>query len=323
VDVARPIDSRFYKRAYEERRLVRENEMGLQIFNKNLCFITMRYRDWLNLNLHLLWCHNLPVARGWVEGNQSVMRSEKHTDSSAWLVREGWAEVEHDGQRHHAEPGQWLIVKPGKRTQSFSADARMISIAFDARWPDGTHLFDEGLSVVVDADMVPSLEKRVRPILNLMKRVNPDTWDARDHRVDLATFLKLENLLCDWLVALGDVLAARGIDHSGHSGIDDRVRAAIDLLQAGHWAEPFDPHRLSAAVGLSQNHLIRLFRQELQTTPGKYRDRLRVEHARHRLLQPEARIKEVALELGFNHLPHFSKWFKQHTGKTPREMRNG
>jgi len=69
---------------------------------------------------------------------------------------------------------------------------------------------------------------------------------------------------------------------------------------------------------LSQNHLIRLFRRELQTTPGKYHDRLRVEHARHRLLQPETRIKEVAIELGFTHLPHFSKWFKNACGTTPR-----
>jgi len=53
----------------------------------------------------------------------------------------------------------------------------------------------------------------------------------------------------------------------------------------------------------------------------RYRDWLCIEHARQRLLQPESRIKEVAIELGFIHLPHFSKWFKQHTGKTPREMR--
>ena len=283
----------------------------------------MRYCDWLNLNLHLLWCHNLPVARGRSDAGQPVMRSTEYTNSGAWFVREGWAEVEHDGQHHRAEPGQWLIVKPGKRVQSFSADTRMISIAFDARWPDGTHLFDEGLSLVVNGDEVPVLEKRVRPILELMKRVNPDTWEARDHRVDLATFLKLEYLLCDWLGALGEVLAAMGIPHSGHHGIDERVRAAIDLLQAENLAEPFDAARLSNAVGVSQNHLIRLFRQELQTTPGKYRDQLRAEHARHRLLQPDARIKEVALELGFNHLPHFSKWFKQHTGKTPRELRKG
>jgi AraC-like DNA-binding protein len=284
---------------------------------------TMRYRDWLNLNIHLLWCHNLPVAKGRDDAGEATMRSTEYTNSGAWLVREGWAQVEHGGQRHRAKPGQWLIVKPGRRVQMFSADARLISIAFDARWPDGSHLFDDGLSLMVDGAEAPLLEKRVRPILNAMKRVNPDTWDARDHEVDLALFLKLDNLLRHWLVALAAVLESRGIGHSGHFGIDERVRTVIDLMHASDLGDPFDAARLAAKVSLSQNHLIRLFRRDLQTTPGQYWDRLRVEHARHRLLQPDARVKEVALELGFTHLSHFSKWLKRHTGNSPRAMKDG
>jgi AraC-like DNA-binding protein len=281
----------------------------------------MRYRDWLNLNIHLLWCHNLPVARG-REDAGGVLRSTEYTNSGAWLVREGWAQVEHGSQCHRAKPGQWLIVKPGKRVQTFSADARLISIAFDARWPDGSHLFDKGLSRVVDGKDAPELEKLVRPILQTLKRVNPDTWDARDHVVDLSLFFHIEQLLFRWLVALAGVLAAQGIVHSGHSGIDERVHAAIDLMHTFDLAEPLDSARIATKVGLSTNHLVRLFRRELQTTPTQYWDRLRIEHARHRLLQPDARVKEVSIELGFTYLSHFSKWFKQRTGKTPRAMRH-
>jgi AraC-like DNA-binding protein len=281
----------------------------------------MRYRDWLNLNIHLLWCHNLPVARG-REETGDVLRSTEYTNSGAWLVREGWAQVEHGDQCHRAEPGQWLIVKPCQRVQTFSPDARLISIAFDARWPDGAHLFNKGLSLVVDGKDAPELEKLVRPILQTMKRVNPDTWDARDHVVDLALFFQIEQLLLRWLVALAGVLAERGVGHSGHSGIDERVHSAIDLMHTFDLAEPLNSEQLAARVSLSQNHLVRLFRRELKTTPTQYWDRLRLEHARHRLLQPEARVKEVSIELGFTYLSHFSKWFKRNTGKTPRAMRD-
>ncbi len=282
----------------------------------------MRYRDWLNLNIHLLWCHNLPVARGRKDAGP-VLRSTEFTNSGAWLVREGWAQVEHGDQRHRAEPGQWLIVKPGPRVQTFSPDARLISIAFDARWPDGSHLFDKGLSLVVDGARAPDLERLVRPILNTLKRVNPDTWDARDHEVDLALFFRIEQLLLRWLVALAGVLAQHGVHHSGHSGVDERVRQAIDLLHAGDLAEPLDSASLAAKVGLSPNHLLRLFRRDLKTTPARYWERMRIEHARHRLLLPESRVKEVSIELGFTYLSHFSKWFKRHTGSTPRAMRYG
>jgi hypothetical protein len=161
----------------------------------------MRYRDWLNLNIHLLWCYNLPVARGREDAGE-VLRSTEYTNSGAWLVREGWAQVEHGGRTHRAKPGQWLIVKPGRRVQTFSANARLISIAFEARWPDGSPLFDTGLSLVVDGKEVPDLEKTVRPILQTMKRINPDTWDARDHVIDLALFFEIEQHLLRWLVTL-------------------------------------------------------------------------------------------------------------------------
>lgn len=282
----------------------------------------MRYRDWLNLNIHLLWCHNLPVARG-REDEGPVLRSTEYTNSGAWLVREGWAQVEHDGQRHRAKPGQWLIVKPGRRVQTFSSDARLVSIAFDARWPDGSHLFDKGLSVVVDEEDAPELEKLVRPILRTMQRVNPDTWDARDHAVDLVLFFRIEELLLRWLVALSKVLETRGVLHAGHAAIDERIRSAIDLMHTYDLAEALDLERLAAQVHLSQTHLVRLFRRDVQTTPSQYWDRLRLEHARHRLLQPDSRVKEVSIELGFTYLSHFSKWFKRHTGKTPRAMQRG
>jgi AraC-like DNA-binding protein len=275
----------------------------------------MIYRNWLSLNLHLLWCHNRRVAEGRVVTGDTLEFTE-FTNSAAWLVREGWAQVEQDGRCLKAHPGQWLIVKPGARVQTFSRNARMLSIAFEARWPDGSHLYEDGLSVVIEASECPSLEKKVRPILKAVMRIAPGTWDLRAHQADLRCFLRLQRLLCEWLSELSNVLEAKTIRHSGHFGIDERVRMAVDLLHARDLAEPITQEALAAQVGVSPNHLIRLFRKELQTTPQQLWDRLRLEHARSHLRQPDVRVKEVAIELGFKHLSHFSKWFKRHTGKT-------
>lgn len=281
----------------------------------------MLYRNWLNLKLHLLWCHQRHVAKG-TQITGPTLRFTEFTNSAAWLVREGWAQVEHDGQCHTAHPGQWLIVKPGPRVQTFSHDARMLSIAFEVRWPDGSHLYQDGLSLVIDAAAVPALEQKIRPILNAVTEIAPDTWDVRDHPADLHGFLRLELLLCEWLAALSAILDQRGIQHSGHFGIDERVRMAIDLLHARDLADPLALEILAAAVHISPNHLIRLFRKNLQTTPHQFWDRLRIEHAQSRLRQPNIRVKEVSSDLGFKHLSHFSKWFKRHTGKTPQSLRD-
>jgi AraC-like DNA-binding protein len=281
----------------------------------------MVYRNWLNLKLHLLWCHNRHVAKGTRETGPTL-RFTEFTNSAAWLVREGWAQVEQDGQCHTANPGQWLIVKPGPRVQTFSHDARMISIAFEARWPDGSHLYQDGLSLVIEASEAPALEQKIRPILNTVMEIAPGTWDLRDHPVDLRCFLRLEQLLCEWLAELSGILDTRAIRHSGHFGIDERVRMAVDLLHARDLADPLALETLAAAVHISPNHLIRLFRKDLQTTPHQFWDRLRIEHAQNRLRQPDIRIKEVAIDLGFKHLSHFSKWFKRHTGGPPQSVRD-
>ncbi len=280
----------------------------------------MLYRNWLNLNLHLLWCHNRHVAEGTKKTGPTLEFTE-FTNSAAWLVREGWARVEHDGQSYTAHPGEWLIVKPGPRVQTFSHDARMLSIAFEARWPDGSHLYQEGLSLVIKASEAPELEQMVRPILNLVMEIAPGTWDVRDHPADLRCFLRLEQLLCEWLSVLSEILDGRGVRHSGHFGIDERVRIAVDLLHARDLADPLALEVLAAAVHISPNHLIRLFRKDLKTTPNQFWDRLRIEHAQSRLRQSEIRIKEVAIDLGFKHLSHFSKWFKRHTGRPPQSVR--
>jgi AraC-like DNA-binding protein len=280
----------------------------------------MLYRNWLNLKVHLLWCHNRHVAEG-TRATGPTLRFTEFTNSAAWLVREGWARVEHDGQCHTAHPGQWLIVKPGSRVQTFSHDARMLSIAFEARWPDGSHLYQEGLSLVIEASEAPALERKIRPILNAVMEIAPGTWDDRDHRADLHCFLRLELLLCEWLSALAGILDGRGIQHSGHFGIDERVRMAVDLLHARDLADPLALEMLAAAVHISPNHLIRLFRKDLQTTPHQFWDRLRIEHAQSRLRQSNIRVKEVAIDLGFKHLSHFSKWFKRHAGCPPQSLR--
>ena len=281
----------------------------------------MLYRHWLNLNVHLLWCHNQPVAKSW-DVTGPTLRFTGYTNSGAWLVMKGWARVTQDGRTHEAKPGQWLIVKPGKRVQTFASDTRMLSVAFEARGPDGSHLFDEGLSLVVDAKEAPVLERKAMPLLRSMKVVNPDTWDAREHRVDLDRFLLLQRRLCEWLQALGEVLDDHGIAHSGKMGIDARLRKAIDLLNAYELGTSIDLQHVAAQAGISLNHLTRLFRRDLHTTPHEYRDRLRIEYACGRLAQPGSRVKEVAIELGFKYLSHFSKWFKRHTGKSPREMQH-
>jgi AraC-like DNA-binding protein len=86
--------------------------------------------------------------------------------------------------------------------------------------------------------------------------------------------------------------------------IQDRFAHAISLQS------------LSGEVGLSKFHLLRLFREEVGTTPHAYQLHLRISRARE-LLDAHASAAEVALACGFADQAHFTRAFKRIVGYTP------
>jgi AraC-like DNA-binding protein len=277
------------------------------------------YRDWLNLKTNLLWCYDSPI--GDRNRRDTGVQSVAYSNNAAWLVRRGSAEVRHGNQVLRAGPGEWLIAKPAQRTQRFAPDTHLLSLSFDARWPDGSKWLDEGLSVVLSAQACPELEKLALPMVELMGELARDSWDVRDEHVPFTAFLKLQSLLNDWLSCLGSTLVSHGVRPVTHGGIDERVARAVRLLEGHSLGEALDLRQLAAQAGLSPVHLARLFRQDLALTPYAYFEKLRLEFACRRLRVPDARIKEVAIDLGFASLSHFSKWFRKHQAQSPRQYR--
>ena len=70
-------------------------------------------------------------------------------------------------------------------------------------------------------------------------------------------------------------------------------------------------------LGLSREHLHRLFRSVVGLTPGEYSRCARM-HAAKRLLREGASLAEAAQASGFADQAHFSRWFRRIFGVTPR-----
>ena len=79
---------------------------------------------------------------------------------------------------------------------------------------------------------------------------------------------------------------------------------------------------LAAEVDLTVHHLLALFRESFGTTPAQYILRLRLEKARHMLLNTQEDISQVAMACGFSSHSHFSSMFKRATGLTPIQVRS-
>ena len=95
------------------------------------------------------------------------------------------------------------------------------------------------------------------------------------------------------------------------------IRLGIKLLEQD---SNLNLSQIAAECGVSECYFRRLFQQYSGETPMAFRQRLRIERAKQLLLSDEQfTVGEVALELGFTDVYHFSKTFKKYCGQSPKQ----
>lgn len=104
-------------------------------------------------------------------------------------------------------------------------------------------------------------------------------------------------------------------------GRSERLAKAIELMRKSI-EEPLLTSAIAREVGVSPRQLERLFGKHLNTSPRKYMLELRLERARHLLLQTELSILEVALACGFENSGHFSRVYRTAFGVAPTRQRS-
>ena len=111
--------------------------------------------DWKRLDTTLLWAYKNPVPAQ--SSNLEIKRAEHF---SLWLIIEGEVLCKlPDESIEKAEAGKLVATSPGvKRSQQFSSDAYILSIAFNARWPGGINLFQQKKSIIANINDYPELE---------------------------------------------------------------------------------------------------------------------------------------------------------------------
>ena len=276
----------------------------------------MRFIDWSSLQSHLIRIYEGPVFES--------ARNGRYTSNeiSCWLVRKGRVELSTGRNRVVARPGEWAFVASPTRTQSFSADAEILSIYFHFAWPGDEPFFLRPTNEVFSATRFPNLERTAVRLLQLVRR-HMLKVDANLHfeKCTLDASLRVQALLPDWLRAYIETMLELGHAPQRITGLDERVLQLVRELDRHPLAEPFDEGRFARTLGLSAQHLAALFLHEYGTTPRRYLERRRREAARHALEHTSASVKAVAFSLGFRYASHFCAWFKEGEDRTPTEFR--
>lgn len=276
----------------------------------------LQFRDWSSLHADLSFIYEGAVPRDYLQSRFTAQFL------GAWLIREGAAEVEQRGQKITAGPGDWIILRQVEGVQKFSEDAQILSIRFQAEWPDRKPFYDTGLSLTFKSLAHPCLEAAARKLLAAARPLAPTApTELRLHAVGLRGFIEVKARFWEWFGELHDALAAQGV-HPTRTGIlDERVLKVLHHLDRIDLSERIREEALARQAGLSTAHFVRLFRDEVGTTPKRYFDERRRDACRRLLTISDTPIKEIAIGLGFLRLSDFSAWFKDGHDISPRHFR--
>jgi AraC-like DNA-binding protein len=99
-----------------------------------------------------------------------------------------------------------------------------------------------------------------------------------------------------------------------------RKASLVEVVKA-HLYQDLPLNRLATLAGMSLSTFKREFQQQFQEPPGQYFRTQRLEKAKQLLQTPALSISEVAYQVGFKDVAHFSRAFRQYCQLTPTQFR--
>jgi AraC-like DNA-binding protein len=199
-------------------------------------------------------------------------------------------------RRHRLLPGSIILLPPDRLYGfRFSPGMRMLAYHFRLEWAPGCDVFANYEHVQIRTDGTPLVRLAYQALAT-----------------DLESFSAIAQLR-------GLLLQIAGRFIENPPVVSTRIQAVLQRIEGSCRAD-LSFETLANACGLRRETLSRQFRKEVGRTLQEHLHRRLIELAAHRLLTGE-RVKDVADHLGFTSEFYFSRFFKRHTGSSPRNFR--
>ena len=104
-----------------------------------------------------------------------------------------------------------------------------------------------------------------------------------------------------------------------HAAVEKVIRHMKSSLV--EWDVDVSLATLARVACYSESHLIEVFMEVTNTTPHHFLASLRIQKAKELLLHTHKSATEIALDVGYNSFPTFSRTFKNYVGISPAKFR--
>ncbi|WP_151734926.1 helix-turn-helix domain-containing protein [Paenibacillus tengchongensis] len=217
-----------------------------------------------------------------------------------------------NGQEHRLQPGDCMLINPFDKHS-----CAMVELA-----PLHFYSFNIGLESMgglmlelsgrrnlpyftVNALYTPEWGEAMRELKLMIEQNRPDSVKKKAY---------------NWLMQRLLSAYSQPAPEADHPEGNRTIRLVCEYLER-HYDRNVTLDELSALAGLSKYHLVRQFTREMGIPPGRYQQNIRIGQAR-RMLVHGAMPAEAALGAGFADQSHFTNYFKNTIGLTPKVYRD-
>lgn len=162
---------------------------------------------------------------------------------------------------------------------------------------------------------IPNINENLS-VLHTLKKLS----SLEQNKTSLYPYEVLSTLSTLWLEFYRVVHILEKENHKKNSQISNRMAIFLQYIES-HYKENVTLEMLAKSANVSKSECLRCFKSTLQTTPYKYLIEYRLSKAAELLKNTDMLIENIASDVGFTHISHFGKCFRQKTGFSPREYR--
>ena len=164
------------------------------------------------------------------------------------------------------------------------------------------------------------VQSRLTSIAGILADAVLSSSFPEDFKAAAADKLRSADSISALNTAAEDVFGYMG-QNSQAAASEATIQRAFDYIDE-HLAEPaLSVPAVCEAVGVTVQHLLRLFRQKLNMTLVEYINTCRVERSKALLLEKDSTVASVAEAVGYNNTVTFTRNFRRYVGMAPSEYR--
>jgi len=232
---------------------------------------------------------------------------ESHPMAELTYVDQGALHSVADGQDLLLKQGDLVIYGPGQWHMQYAdigVAPRFVTISFEIQGMELASLMNRKFTA--PQNVVTLLQNMLR---------EQERMDAFSNEIILSQLnLLLLLLLRESAAPRGGKLQTSNAIHSEN----EIIRQAQQYISS-HIREKLSVPLVARQVDVSPSYLTALFHKNLQISPGEYIRRIKLQESKQMIRENNLNFTEIAAELQYSTVHHFSRQFKEKFGITPTE----